>query len=325
MTSSVSFEVLDLRHFAASALHTLLESESEQWKERLHWDFNPSVRLLTQYIDNHLLPGYAAIESDRVVGYAFCVYEENKAVLGGVFAAPHQISSTVAEVENTLLRHLCEMLVNSPNIDRVESQLLLHSAGSHREAFEEAGFSRQRRLFLVQTLDREMQRPRISLPDGLVMRPWRDSDLQTAGKLIAEAYRDHPDGVINDQYRTTYGSQRFLHNIVRYSGCGAFAPQASFVVEEHSTRTQVGLLLGSRVSPESGHITQLCVHPRYRNQGLARALLAASAYGYIKQEAGEISLTVTESNESAVELYLSEGFERRRTFDAAVWERRRRV
>lgn len=325
MTSSVSFEVLDLRHFTASVLRALLESESVQWKERLHWDFTPAVRLLSQYLDNRLLPGYAAIESGRVMGYAFCVYEENKAVIGDVFAEPDQVSSSAAEVENRLLRHLCEMLVNSPNIDRVESQLLLHSAGSHREAFEEAGFSRQRRLFLVRPLDPEMGRPHIALPDGLVMRPWRDSDLQTAGKLIAAAYRDHPDGVINDQYRTVYGSQRFLNNIVRYSGCGVFSPRASFVVEERSTRTQAGLLLGSRVSPESGHITQLCVHPHYRNQGLARALLAASAYGYVDQKASEISLTVTESNSNAVDLYFSDGFERRRTFDAAVWERRRRI
>jgi ribosomal protein S18 acetylase RimI-like enzyme len=325
MTSSVSFEVLDLRHFAATALRALLESESEQWKERLHWDFHPSIRLLSQYLDNRLLPGYAAIEADRIVGYVFCVYEESKAVVGDVFAAPSQSSGSASEVENTLLRHLCEMLVNSPHIDRVESQLLLHASGAHHAAFDEAGFAHQRRLFLVRTLDPQMQKPRISLPDGLMMRPWRDSDLQTAGKLICEAYRDHPDGVINDQYRTTYGSQRFLHNIVRYSGCGAFAPAASFVIEERTTQMQAGLVLGSRVSPESGHITQLCVHPRYRNQGLARALLAASAYGYVGQEANEISLTVTESNTNAVELYLSDGFERRRTFDAAVWERRRRI
>ena len=41
-----------------------------------------------QYLDNHMLPGYAALASGRVVGYVFCVYEETKAVIGDVFALP---------------------------------------------------------------------------------------------------------------------------------------------------------------------------------------------------------------------------------------------
>jgi ribosomal protein S18 acetylase RimI-like enzyme len=39
----------------------------------------------------------------------------------------------------------------------------------------------------------------------------------------------------------------------------------------------------------------------------------------------EISLTVTESNTTAIDLYTSEGYARSRTFDAAVWQRDRIV
>ena len=41
-----------------------------------------------QYLDSHMLPGYAALEDGQVTGYAFCVYEETKAVIGDVFALP---------------------------------------------------------------------------------------------------------------------------------------------------------------------------------------------------------------------------------------------
>jgi ribosomal protein S18 acetylase RimI-like enzyme len=83
----------------------------------------------------------------------------------------------------------------------------------------------------------------------------------------------------------------------------------------------VALLLGSRVSPQSGHITQVCVHPRYRRCGLARMLLSIAAFSFMRQGVSEISLTVTEANTHAVELYLAEGYTCEHSFDAAVWER----
>ena len=323
MAPGVSIEILDLRHFPAHMLRPVLEAEGELWEERLHWDYRASARLLMQYLDSHMLPGYAARESGRVTGYAFCVYEETKAVIGDVFALGGRQSAH--EVETTLLRHIFELLLNSPQVDRIESQLLVHPAGSHAEAFRKAGFQVHRRLFMVQPLPVTSAPLQVELPPELELRSWREEDLLPAGRLIATAYRDHPDAVINDQYRTLHGSQRFLHNIVRYSGCGVFSPQVSYVMVERQSRELAALLLGSRVSPQSGHITQVCVHPRYRRRGLARILLSASAHSYSDQGASEISLTVTEENTEAVELYLSEGYTCEHSFDAAVWDRERRA
>ena len=88
MASGASIEILDLRHFAAPVLRPVLEAESEVWKQRLHWDYHVSANLLMQYLDSHMLPGYAALEAGQVIGYVFCVYEETKAVIGDVFALP---------------------------------------------------------------------------------------------------------------------------------------------------------------------------------------------------------------------------------------------
>ncbi|MGB7547800.1 MAG: GNAT family N-acetyltransferase, partial [Terracidiphilus sp.] len=150
---------------------------------------------------------------------------------------------------------------------------------------------------------------------------WRDEDLNPAARLISEAYRGHPDSLINDQYHSVHGSMRFLHNIVRYAGCGVFSAPVSHVVVERNSRELAALVLGSRVSPQSGHITQICVHPAYRRQGMARLLLALAAAQFMRQGVSEISLTVTESNTQAVDLYRSEGYDCAHTFDAAVWKR----
>jgi ribosomal protein S18 acetylase RimI-like enzyme len=331
MSAHVSFEILDLRHFGAPMLRPVLEAENDIWLERLHWDYRASSKLLMQYIDSHMLPGYAAVESGQVTGYAFCVYEETKAVVGDVFALPGYSPelplppagspAPAQEIEETLLRHLLETLTNSPNVDRVESQLLLHPAGMHAGVFRQAGFELFHRLFMVQPLAGRWTSPFVDLPAGLELRPWRDEDLNGAARLISEAYQGHPDSLINDQYHSVHGSLRFLHNIVRYAGCGAFSGQASHVIVDRGSRDLAALVLGSRVSPQSGHITQLCVHPAYRRRGLARLMLSVAAAHFVRQGVSEISLTVTEANQDAIDLYTSEGYECRHRFDAAVWRR----
>src|SRR5258708_34035989 len=139
MAPGVSLEILDLRRFTAPLLRPLLEVEGDVWQERLHWDYRTSTRLLMQYLDSRMLPGYAAVDAGRVTGYTFCVYEETKAVIGDVFAIPHQSvngawvddrTQTSLDIEMTLLRHLFETLQNPPHMDRIESQLLLHPSGA---------------------------------------------------------------------------------------------------------------------------------------------------------------------------------------------------
>ena len=114
------------------------------------------------------------LESGQVTGYAFCVYEETKAVIGDVFALPGTnpdlpappdgVPPPAREIEETLLRHLFETLLNSPQVDRIESQLLLHPSGTHAAIFSEAGFELFHRLFMVQPLNGHWTRPRLDLP-----------------------------------------------------------------------------------------------------------------------------------------------------------------
>ncbi len=314
-------------------LRPLLAAEERLWSERLHWDYRPSAKLLMQYIDNRMLPGYAAVDAGRVAAYAFCVYEDTKAVVGDVFADPDVADwqppasgfagQTPHEIEETLLRHLLETLEHSPHVDRIESQLLLHPAGRHATLFRASGFALYHRLFMTRQLDGIDRYASAPLPAGLELRLWRDDDLQAASRLICECYAGHPDSLINDQYRTVIGSLRFLHNIVRYSGCGTFAPAVSHVITER--REPVALVLGSRVSPRAGHITQLCVLPRFRKQGLGRLLLSVAAQALLRHGMNEVSLTVTEANTSAVDLYRREGYVVSHSFDAGVWERNRRA
>jgi ribosomal protein S18 acetylase RimI-like enzyme len=163
-------------------------------------------------------------------------------------------------------------------------------------------------------------RPGKPLDPAIAIRRWTEQDYQSAAALVTAAYRGHVDSQINDQYRTLNGSVRFLNNIVRFPGCGVFDPECSFVAVHNRTRSLAGLILCSRVRQDVGHVTQVCVSPEFRSQGIGEALLAATTANLRTRKFSLLSLTVTEANNRAVDLYRKLGFETKRVFDAFVWE-----
>jgi ribosomal protein S18 acetylase RimI-like enzyme len=50
-------------------------------------------------------------------------------------------------------------------------------------------------------------------------------------------------------------------------------------------------------------------------------LLTLAASHFLRQGVTEISLTVTEANTEAIDLYHAEGYDCTHIFDAAVWQR----
>jgi ribosomal protein S18 acetylase RimI-like enzyme len=311
-------EVLDLRHFSARQLRPLLESEAELWRLRLRWDYRSSTELLLQYLESRILHGFVALDQGRVCGYTFCVYEGRKAVIGDAFATGHR-TMTDADATRVLLVQMLEMLRHSPAVDRVESQLLLFDAGEFADIFAGPEFTIYPRLFLECPLRRPVEHLPVvaqSIPPELELLPWTAQDYQPAGELIHACYVGHTDAEINDQYRTLHGSLRFLHNIVRFPGCGTFEAAFSWTLRDRRSSALVGMVLCSRVAPNVAHVTQLCVAQAYRGRGLGLALLWQSADALVRAGFDAITLTVTEANNEAVRLYTRFGFSPTRRFDA---------
>lgn len=312
-------EILDLRHFSSSDLRPLLDAEMDVWSRLLSWDYGSSADMILRYVDAKILPGYAAIDRGRVFGYAFFVYEGSKGVIGDLFVGNGARTLNQHEVENRLLIHVIETLQQSPGIHRIEAQLLVHETGVVSRPFLNQGFHRHARLFMVLPLLTAFQ-PATRIHPEIQIRPWSDQDYQTAAAVITTAYRGHVDSQINDQYRSLSGSLRFLNNIVRFPGCGMFDGESSFVALHRKTKNIVGLILCSRVRQDVGHVTQVCVLPEYRSHGIGVSLLEATAENLRERNFRVLSLTVTEANSRAVELYRKLGFETTRVFDAFVWE-----
>ena len=321
MTVATQLEILDLRHFSARQLRPLLETEARIWEERLRWDYRSSTELLLQYLDSRILPGFVALDRGRICGYSFCVYEGHKAVVGDAFALE---ADDGMQVTHALLRRLLELLIHSPNIDRIESQLLLYDAGAISDCFLDFGFRPHARIFMECDLSRtksSLGHSSMQLPPGIELIPWSSTYYQAAAELIHAAYTGHIDATINDQYCSLHGSLRFLHNIVRFPGCGVFDPNQSWLLLDRARGSLAGMLLCSRVAPDVAHITQLCVRPSFRGLGFGRALLEHSMSKLFLAGFAAITLTVTESNRQAVTLYEALGFRVRYRFDAMVFDR----
>ncbi|HEV8262805.1 MAG TPA: N-acetyltransferase [Burkholderiales bacterium] len=316
-------DILDLRHFSSHQLRPLLERESEVWSRVLAWDYRSSAEMILRYVDAKILPGYAAVDHGRVFGYSFFVYEGSKGVIGDLFVANGNGHRAAASnggqpVEHRLMTHVIETLQQSPGVHRIEAQLLVHQTGAVSRPFLQEGFHRYARLFMVMPLT-EMPEE-LPLPSDIEVRPWSEQDYQSAAAVITAAYRGHVDSDINDQYRTVTGSLRFLNNIVRFPGCGYFDAESSFVALHRPTRTVVALILCSRVKDDVGHVTQVCVLPDQRGRRIGEGLIGATARELRRRNFSALSLTVTEANTRAVELYRRLGFEIKRIFDAFVWE-----
>ena len=325
MTSPQQIEVLDLRHFNARQLRPLLDQEAELWRRRLRWDYRSSTDLLLQYLDSRILPGFVAFDRGRVCGYTFCVYEGHKAVIGDLYASTEASAPPVLNVCHTLASHLLETLEASPDIDRIEAQLLLFDSGTLTPVFQNLNpntpaFAVFPRLFLEYTLP--APRSGLGLPAGLELCPWNTSFYQPSAVLIHDSYDGHVDSTINDQYRSLAGSLRFLHNVVRFPGCGVFDPKASWVLRDRASKVMAAVILCSRVAPEVAHVTQLCVAPAFRGRQLGRFLLESAMHCMTALKYRALTLTVSEANTAALRLYTSAGFTTRHRFDALVLDKK---
>ena len=312
-------EILDLRHFQAHDLVPLLEEEGRIWADQLRWDFQSSSEIVRRYVDLRSLSGYALLDGRLPVGYSYYVQEDHKILIGDLFVSRAYRS---VETQHLLLHHVVETARRTPGVRRIEAQLMMLESDAVDRLYPPSQLSLFERNFMlvdgIATLSRDRFGP--SPPAGLLFEHWTEHYLEGVAELIARAYQFHIDSRINDQYRSLPGARRFLHNIIHYPGCGAFHPPAAGVALDPVTRQVCGVSLTSLVAPSVGHITQICVSPERRGQGIGSELLWRSMQSFAERKCASVSLTVTASNTGAVRLYERIGFQTIRRFRAYVWE-----
>ncbi len=310
-------EILDLRHFRSRDLERLLAEEKALWQKDLAWDYSASAAMIKRYLDSASLPGYAAVEGGRPIGFGFYVQENYKGVVGDVFATE---GPGAAQAEIELLTHSIQTLQATPGIRRIEAQLMTLRHPPSSDFFAQHGLQSFRRQFMALPLD---QAPSLSpSSDGVRVAVWDPRWKEEAARLIARAYRGHIDSSISDQYRSHEGALRFLDNIIRYPGCGEFDPDCSFLAfhKDSNGAALRGMALSSTVGEGVSHITQVCVGPESQGTGLGRLLIGKIIQRLRERKARAATLTVTTGNHTAIRLYRQFNFSILKEFDALAWD-----
>jgi ribosomal protein S18 acetylase RimI-like enzyme len=250
-----------------------------------------------------------------VIGYTYTVTDEDKGLIGDLYVLRQYAT---APMEDELLNATVETLYRTAGIRRIESQVILLNHPRPAPPAHAADLRLFERCFMVCDLGQAHLWPERASA-VLDIDGWSERYQEDVAALIADAYEGHIDGHINDQYRSVNGARRFLQNIVQYPGCGSFHAQASWLAWRRDTGRMCAASMASLLAPDAGHITQICVSPTSRGEGIGREVLARSLRSLRAIGCRQASLTVTASNRNAIGLYESMGFTIRRRFAAMVW------
>lgn len=294
----------------------MLAEEVSEWRRVLQWDYTRSAALVRRYVELRVLSGVALAVDNEIAGFLYYVHDDTKSLIGDLYLREGE--RTAAHQEQLLAAGISRMVVD-PGIARVEAQfMLLDSDPELHLPFCESA-SAYERYFM--RLDLQTARLAAMPPKRPVyFESWTDHYLEATASLIAASYQDHIDGHINDQYRSLSGARRFLQNIVNYPGCGVFSREASIAAFDGYSGQLCGVCLTGLVSPEAGHITQLCVSPNMRGSRVGYELMRRSAEALAGTGCRWASLTVSAANTGALGLYERSGFTRVRCFPAYIWQ-----
>lgn len=293
--------VRDWREADPSDTQVLYAREQEYWVRELAWDASTAWREIEQARVTWGLPGYLAIDADRIVrGWAYFLREGESVHLGGV-------SAETPEATAALLNACLEAALRPTRPARLSCFLPLRADGF--EAWlGEHGFECERYRYL--------SRPITPAEGTTEAEAWTDADLLPAAELLRESY-----GTAG-RYFAPQGTpaewEQYVRSLVERPGCGVIEPAITRVVR--GSHGLEALILATRIAPGTLHLAQVAVHPSRRREGLARRLVNEACRAGSARGVRQATLLVGDRNTAARELYAKMGFTERAEFVAGVLE-----
>jgi ribosomal protein S18 acetylase RimI-like enzyme len=324
----LGFEIIDIRRFEPKEFSNLLEAESRAWNDTLHWDFDASARIINACLRDKRLSGYSLVGEGQIRGYCFFFYDGEKGIIGDLFVHP-ELGGLGHERE--LLEHALETLVGTPGLRRIEAQLPHYECEELESCFLSRQFRSFRRRFMSLSLEGRRraagEEPRSDpatehpwVREGIELIPWQRRFNDDAAEMLFQAYRQHVDALINDQYASVMGATRLIENIFHNQGCGEFLTRVSRMAVNRPTQQLAGILTVTSVRARTAHIPQVGVGPSFQGLGVGTALMEAAFHDLAEEGFEQVTLTVTDDNAGAVRLYQRLGFETFKTFGAFIYE-----
>jgi len=301
-----------------AGLEKLFDEECAEWLDLLKWDYKGASMLIRDVARQHQLSGVVAMSGAAVIGFAYYVIEGPRCSIGDIYVSkPWRGIGLDKEMAIAILDKLNRLR----RLRRIESQYVGVGNDEADGLFQERGFERLERSYMLVELDADEGRPRSAeLPD-ISFRPWQQTDFGLAARVIHRSYRGKPDSRINSQYRTVHGCAELMTILTDHFWCGDFLPQVSLVAVR-SSGALAGVLIASRVASRVGHLGQISVDPAHQGRGIGRRMIETALSNFRARSYKSITLAVTTANTSAFHLYESCGFRTIQTFPVFYREMR---
>jgi ribosomal protein S18 acetylase RimI-like enzyme len=311
-------QVVDIGQLSARDLDPLLVEQALDWNRELDWDFSKSADLVRKFAAAGMLSGAALLDKGEVAAYGFTGLEDHKGLLADLYVRARWRNQQTIEL---LFGVLMDALMAAPVIRRIETQLMLIEPATAQALGRKYPLRSFERLLMKLDTNSALPPGRESVTRRFRIEPWGDQHLTAAALVMPLAYRGHVDAEMNDHYRSVSGARSCIQNMMEFTGSAAFHGPASYIAFDLVTGAAAGISLSSFVAEEVGHISEICVAPDARGEGLGYELLRHSIGALRGSGAKWVSLTVTAANEEAAGLYVRCGFREARRFYAYVWER----
>ena len=308
-------QVLPLEVTSVDLLNEVLEEELACWRGRLYWDYGPAVEQIRRHVAAHSLPGFVLSEEGRHVGYCYYVIAPPLGYLGSVYVR----SEWASEANYRALLSKCwEALRSDQSIKRIECQIF----GFNYDVcpvMVDLGFTALRRHFMtlrIRTLPPASADS--AAPADFRVIPWGRGYFLPVAEAISASYRDSIDREMCYDYQSKEGCVRFLRNLVDNPGCGRFSPDTSLIALDSVGRV-CGVLVTSVISEGTGMIPQISVRPDSQGKGLGAYMMRRYFAAARNNRLARITLSVSEQNWRAHNLYKRLGFKETKAFYAFVW------
>ena len=308
-------QVVELSGITPHELDRIFQQEARCWERQLFWDFQPTVSLIKRYILAKSLSGWALRdESGRLSGYTYYVVNRPVGYIGTIFVRSEQAAP---DVYSLLLEKALESLDSSSRLTRIESQIFAFNCDLV-PLFQGLGFRVMKRHFLCLDLSppgQENTSP--PLPAGFRITEWNDQLLLPVSDIIYKSYRGSPDQALCHDYQSRDGCARFVRNLVQHPGCGIFSRETSYLGLDPKGAVCAALLT-SRIRPDTGMVPQVSVRSDCQGKGLGSHLLDRYFREARREGLLRVTLSVSEANQRACQLYSRLGFRRTKEFHAFI-------
>ena len=292
----------DWRNTSADALQALYRIERARWMSRLHWDIDPTHRLLEDARIRGLAPGLIALDgAGRPAGWAYYGLANRMLQIGGLVASSGEVT-----------RALLDGILRSTEADMASDLMCFAFPAS--PAFESA-LARQRfaitkYLYLSRELHAASEPWR--LRSEMRIAHWREMDAVMSVRLMARAYAGLGSARVFAPRGTLEEWATYLAQVIKMPACGEFMPSASLAATESGSGagqdTLRGALIATTLQPDTAHIAQIVVDPSLRRRGVARDLIETTCAIAAAQGCARITLLVAADNTAACAVYAAAGF-----------------